>query len=162
MSFSTDDKKKKLSPADAIVKIRHYCAYQERSHKEVKQKLFKYGLRSDDVDEIMSRLITDGFLNEERFAKAFAGGKFRMKKWGRLKIQNELEMLGLTPRCVKRGLNEIDEQDYRKVLQYLLKKKIKMIDEENPFKKKNRLAQFAISKGYEPDLVWEFVKDLTD
>ena len=162
MAFSSDNnpKKKKLNPADALIKIRNYCAYQERAHKEVKQKLYDYGLRSDEVDEIISRLNTEGFLNEERFAKAFAGGKFRMKKWGRIKIQNELEMLGLTNRCIGRGLKEIDERDYRQTLKELLKKKVNTLEEKNPYKRKDKLARYAISKGYEADLVWSLVKEL--
>jgi regulatory protein len=81
------ESKKKINPAEARSKIYRYCAYQERSHQEVKSKLFDYGLRSNEVDEILAKLITDGFLNEERYAKAFVGGKFRMIKWGKLKIQ---------------------------------------------------------------------------
>lgn len=159
-SQDSDSKKKKLSLTEALVKIRHYCAYQERAHKEVKQKLFEYGLYASEVDEILSQLITEGFLNEERFAKAFAGGKFRIKKWGRVKIQNELEMLGLTPRCIQRGLGEIDDRDYRKTLSQLLEKKFEEVNEPNAFKKRDKVARYAIGKGYEPELVWLLVKEL--
>jgi regulatory protein len=152
----------KSSNQEALGKIYRYCAYQERSHREVKNKLFEYALRSSEVDEILAQLITEGFLNEERYAKAFAGGKFRMMKWGRLKIQRELEMEGLTPRCIARGLAEIDSKDYSKTLVQLLKKKSALVTEPNPFKKKNKIAQFAIGKGYEPELVWELIKDLFD
>jgi regulatory protein len=160
-SGNKEQKVKKLTPTDALVKIRHYCAYQERAHKEVKQKLFEYGLCSDDVDEILSRLITDGFLNEERFAKAFAGGKFRVRKWGRVKIQNELEMLGLTPRCIQRGLSEIDDQDYQKTLSLLIGKKLSETEEENIFRKKDKVARYLIGKGYEPELVWRSIKEIS-
>src|SRR5438445_10764263 len=98
------NQKQSITLAEALSKIYRYCAYQERSHREVKAKLFDYGLRSGEVDEIVSRLITEGFLNEERFARAFAGGKFRMMKWGKLKIQRELEIAGLTSKCIARGL----------------------------------------------------------
>jgi regulatory protein len=81
---------KKITPTEAKGKIQRYCAYQERSHQEVRNKLYSFGLYSDEVDNLLTDLITDGFLNEERFAKAFAGGKFRMKKWGRIKIVNAL------------------------------------------------------------------------
>ena len=163
MGLRVDDKeksRKKISATDALIKIRNYCAYQERAHKEVKQKLFDFGLASDEVGEIISRLITEGFLNEERFAKAFAGGKFRMKKWGRIKIQNELEMLGLTNRCITRGLKEIDERDYRDTLKKLLEKKDTSLEGENAFKKKDKLARYAISKGYEPEMVWACIKEM--
>lgn len=152
--------KKKFSPTEALAKIQRYCAYQERSHKEVRTKLFEYGLFAWQVDELLSRLITEGFLNEERFAKAFAGGKFRMKKWGRLKIKNELEFLGLTKNCIQRGLNEIEQTDYKATLKALLKKKAALIPETNPFKKRDKIARYAIGKGYEPELVWEYVRDL--
>ena len=151
--------KKRLGPTEALAKIQHYCAYQERSHKEVKNKLYDYGLFESQVDEILSQLITDGFLNEERFAKAFAGGKFRVKKWGKLKIKNELEQLGLTKNCIQRGLKEIESADYSKTLKALIKKKSTEIKEENLFKKRDKIARFAIGKGYEPDVVWEYLKD---
>lgn len=150
--------KKKLSPPEALAKMYRYCAYQERSHQEVKNKLFELGLRQNEGDEIVSRLITEGFLNEERFAKAFAGGKFRMKKWGRLKIMNELEAKGLTKNCIKSGLKEIDEDDYRKTLTALLTKKSLDLDENNQFVKKDKLSKYAIQKGFEPDLVWSIIK----
>jgi len=151
---------KNLSPQEALARIQRYCAYQERSHQEVKRKLFDYGLRSDEVDELLARLITDGFLNEERFAKAFAGGKFRIKKWGRLKIEHELEHRGLTKNCIVRGINEIDASDYTKTLRALIAKRAKQTDERNLFKKRNKVARFVIAKGYEPELVWEVVKEL--
>jgi regulatory protein len=112
------------------------------------------------VDEILSQLITDGFLNEERFAKAYAGGKFRMKKWGKLKIKNELEFLGLTKNCIQRGLKEIEASDYSKTLKALIKKKSAEIKEENLFKKRDKVARFAIGKGYEAEMVWEYIRDL--
>lgn len=150
----------RITPAQALGKIQRYCAYQERSHQEVKYKLHSYGLSTDEADEIISRLITDNFVNEERFAKAFAGGKFRMKKWGRNKIEHELESLGLTKNCISRGLKEIDPSDYTKTLRTLLTKKAQEVSEENQYAKRNKVARFAISKGYEPELVWEMVKVL--
>ena len=151
---------KKYTPAQSLAKIQNYCAYQERSHKEVKNKLYEYGLYSNQVDEIVSQLITDGFLNEERFAKAYAGGKFRIKKWGRVKIKHELKALGLTKNCIQRGLNEIEQADYSKTLKTLLKKKLTESKEQNLFKKRDKVARFAIGKGYEPELVWEYIRDL--
>lgn len=152
-------KKNRHTAQEALVKIQSYCAYQERSHKEVKNKLFEYGLYSSEVDELVSKLIVDGFLNEERFAKAFAGGKFRIKKWGRLKIKQELEMLGLTKRCVATGLKEIDSSDYSKTLKSLIRKKATLMEESNLYKKRNLVARFVIGKGYESEIVWEMVKE---
>lgn len=158
--YSAEEKvKKKLTPTEALAKIQHYCAYQERSHQEVKSKLYDYGLNTSDVDELLTQLITDGFLNEERFAKAFAGGKFRIKKWGKIKIQRELELHGLTKNCISRGLKEIDEKDYKKSLMLVLQNKWEQTKETNSFRKKDKVARFAIGKGYEPDLVWSLLAD---
>ena len=153
--------RKKISPAEAFVKASRYCAFQERSHYEVRNKLYTFGLYKNDVEEIITRLITDGFLNEERFSKAFAGGKFRIKKWGRNKIANELELHKITPRCIQKGLDVIDPSDYNKTLTRLLKTKLAQITESNLFKKRDKAARFVIGKGYEPDLVWNLLLELT-
>jgi len=160
---STEDSKpkKRYTPEQAYVRLCKYCAYQERSHKEVRNKLFTYGLYPSEVEQTLTRLITDGFLNEERFAKAFAGGKFRMKKWGRRKISRALEAHGVSPRCIQQGLNEIGNPDYSKALKALLSKKLDTLSEPNPLKKMHKAAAFAIGKGYEPDLVWVLVKELS-
>ncbi len=150
----------RLTPQEGLAKIYKYCAYQERSHQEVRDKLFDYGLHSEDVEALLSRLITEGFLNEERFAKAFAGGKFRVKKWGRLKIQHELEHRGLTRNCISGGLKEIGDSDYQKSLKDVVKRKADRTQDANLFRKRDKVARFAIAKGYEPDLVWEIVKEL--
>lgn len=146
--------------ATALPPIQKYCAYQERHHQEVRSKLYSYGLHENEVEELIAELITSGFLNEERYAKMYAGGKFRMKHWGRNKIVNELKFKGISKRCIQVGLNEIDEADYRKALQNQIKKKIKIMQETNLFKKRDRVARYAIGKGYEPELVWQYVMDL--
>jgi len=151
---------KKYTPQQAHEKIQGYCAYQERSHLEVRNKLFDYGLFRNEVEEIISNLITDGFLNEERFAKAFAGGKFRMKKWGRIKIIHALEGKGISKNCIKIGLKEIDEGSYVKTLRELLASRSQKIQDENPFTSRDKLSTYAIGKGYEPDLVWKIVKEV--
>jgi regulatory protein len=152
--------KKIVTPAEAIAKAQSYCAYQERSHQEVRDKLYSYGLWKTDVENILTELITSGFLNEERFAKAFAGGKFRMKQWGKNKIVNELNFRGISKRCVQIGLKEIDDHDYRKTLQQLLSKKSRTLAETNLFKKRDKVARYAIGKGFESELVWPAVMDL--
>jgi regulatory protein len=151
---------RKLIPSEIKQKIYAYCAYQERSHQEVRNKLYEMGAYSSDVDELISGLITEGYLNEERFAKAFAGGKFRIKGWGRIKIRHELEAKGLTPRCIESGMKEIDDDDYVKSLESLLEKKLATFDEEVLFEQREKLARYAIQKGYEPELVWKTVKTL--
>jgi regulatory protein len=151
---------KKYTPAQAKEKIQFYCAYQERSHHEVRNKLYEYGLYSYEVEDLLSQLITDGFLNEERFAKAFAGGKFRMKKWGKIKIVNDLEAHGISKNCIKAGLKEIGDEDYLNTLTALLARKNEILVEENEFVRRDKLAKYAIQKGYEPDLVWRLIKEL--
>jgi regulatory protein len=151
---------KTLTPAEVKNKIYHYCAYQERSHQEVKNKLYDLGLHSNEVDDLLSHLITEGYLNEERFAKAFAGGKFRVKSWGRIKITQELEARGLTKNCIKAGLKEIDEHDYLKTLETLIRRKAELVNEENPFVKRDKLARYVIQKGFEPDLTWSVIKEI--
>jgi regulatory protein len=103
-------------------------------------------------------MISEGFLNEERFAKAFAGGKFRMKRWGRIKIVNELEARGLTKNCIKAGLKEIDDEDYQQALEEVLEKRSTQVDEADEFIRRDKIARFAIQRGFEPELVWKIVK----
>jgi regulatory protein len=151
---------KKTDPKLAKEKLRRYCAYQERCHSEVRQKLISLGVFGDDTEEIISYLIVEGFLNEERFAKIFAGGKFRMKKWGRLKIVSALEKKGVSRNCIKAGLKEIDEENYLETLTKLLSEKLLLTTEENLYVKRDKLSQFAIQRGFEPELVWTCLKEL--
>lgn len=151
---------KVVTPQEAKQKIRRYCAYQERAHKEVRSKLYSYGLHRGDVDEILTDLITEGFLNEERFAKAFAGGKFRMKRWGRIKIARALEAKGVSKNCVALGLKEIDETSYGQALASLLEDRSHRIAEKDPFVLKDRLSHYAIQKGYEPEMVWKQINTM--
>ncbi len=146
--------------ASALQKISRYCAYQERSHREVRDKLYSYGLKSPEIEELVSRMISEGFLNESRFARAFAGGKFRMKKWGRIKIRQELEWHGLTDRCIREGLEEIHERDYQESLQLIVKRKMKEIRVQNPYAARHRVSRYAITRGYEPEMVWETIRRL--
>ncbi len=138
-------------------KIYRYCAYQERSHQEVRNKLYKWGLSAAQINSLLAQLIAEGFVNEERFARTFAGGKFRMKKWGRLKIIRELEARNITPNCIALALQEIDDADYRHTLRELIQKQLltwgKSITDR--FVLRNRLSRYLMQKGYEPDLVWE-------
>ena len=151
---------KTLTPQQAKEQIRRYCAYQERSHQEVRNKLYSYRLHGNDVDDILTGLITDGFLNEERFAKAFTGGKFRMKKWGRIKITHALESKGVSTNCIRIGLREIDDESYVKTLRELLEDKRQSLPPDNPFAVRDKLSTYAIQTGYEPDLVWKEIYEL--
>jgi regulatory protein len=150
---------KNLPPAEVKKKIYHYCAYQERCHLEVRNRLFDLGLGSAEADEIIAGLITEGYLNEERFARAFAGGRFRLKNWGRNKIIQAMETKGLTQNCIKAGLTEINDNDYLNTIESLMVKKANSVNEPNLFVKRERVSNYLIQKGFEPDLVWTIVKD---
>jgi regulatory protein len=151
---------KKFSITSAKEKIYRYCAYQERTHLDVKDKLYSYGLNTDEVELLTTQLITDGYLNEERFAKTFAGGKFRIKGWGRIKIVHELEARGITKNCIQSAVKEIDEKEYVTTLQELLTKKVKLLDDTDRFVMRDKLARYVIQRGFEPDLVWSMIKDM--
>jgi regulatory protein len=152
--------KKKLNVGQATLKAESYCAYQERSQQEVRDKLYEWGLWPDAVENIIAELITKNFLNEERFAKAFAGGKFRMQKWGRMKIKIALKQKRVSDYCIKKGLQEIDEDDYLKTLRGILEKKSTQLAEKNPIRKKYKLIQYAAAKGYEQDLIMDTLKEM--
>lgn len=147
-----------LTPKQAFPKIKQFCAYQERCHSEVKEKLYGYGLNKDDVEELISKLIEENYLNEERFAIVFAGGKFRSKNWGKVKIKYELKHKGVSEYCIKKALREIDEEDYIKTLHNLAEKKsLTLKSEKNIFIKKRKLQDYLLQKGFESDLIREIV-----
>ena len=143
----------------AKVKAAKYCAYQERTQQEVRDKLYSYGLYSDAVEEVLADLVSEGFVNEERFAQAFARGKFRNNKWGRIKIELGLRQKGLSDYCIRSGLQEISEEAYRETLQSLIRKKWDSLDREEPFARKHKTARYALGKGYDSDLVWKILGD---
>lgn len=145
--------KKHLTKEQAIQKLRQFCAYQERSHSEAKQKLYDLGVWRSEHDEIIASLIEDDYLNEERFAKAFAGGKFRMKDWGRKKIYYGLKEKGISDYLIKKAMKEIDEEGYLKTLQGLAEKKWESLKGEQYLVRKKKTADYLLQKGYEPNLI---------
>ena len=152
--------KQHLTPDQALQKARQYCAYQERCHKEVKDKLYGFGLHKKEVEEALSQLIEENYLNEERFAVQFAGGRFRIKHWGRVKIKYELKQKQVSEYCIKKALASIDERDYKKRLEKLLDEKAKTLkSEKNIFIKKRRLQDYLMQKGYEIDLIRRTIED---
>ncbi len=155
-----DTSKKYLSKADALKKLARYCAYQERCHQEVRNKLLNLGIYGDDLEEIIVELIAENFLNEERFARAFARGKFRFKSWGRVRIRRELKMRDISEYCIKKAMEELEEFDYEKSLEEFLLRKSRFINEVDLFKKRRKLADQAIRRGYESKLVWDTLKRL--
>jgi regulatory protein len=151
---------KKTRPTLAIArqKAEKYCAYQERSHKEVKQKLMGMGLTMEEADDILIHLIQHKFLNEERYAHAFAGGKFRTKKWGRKKIVYQMKAKGINDKLIAEALTEIKAQDYTQTIQELILKKDKALKETDIYKKSAAITRYLITKGYEMELTVEMIK----
>lgn len=145
--------KKHLSKEQALQKLKHYCAYQERCHSEVKEKLYNLGVWKKEHDEIISNLIEENYLNEERFAIAYAGGKWRIKQWGRVKIKYELKQKQVSDYCIKKALKQIEEDDYLKVLSRLAKEKYAALKNEQYLIRKKKTMDFLIGKGFEMELV---------
>ena len=156
--------RKQLTKEQALQKLRHYCAYQERSHVEVKEKLYSFGLRRQMVEESMAQLIEEDYLNEERFAIRFAGGKFRMKQWGRVKIKHELKQKQVSTYCINKAMKEIDEADYEKTLGKLAKQKWGSVKGAgvNGFVKMAKTTDYLLQKGYEPELIRRAVAELKE
>ena len=143
-----------FSKEEAFQKAKQYCAYQERCHSEVKEKLYSFGLYRKEVEELLSKLIEENYLNEERFAIQFAGGKFRMKQWGRVKIKYTLRQKQVSEYCIKKALAGIPETDYSGTMQKLFDQKLRTLkSEKNIFIKKRKLQDHLMQKGYEPALV---------
>jgi len=120
----------------------------------VRSKLLDLGIYGDDLEDIIAHLIEENFLNEERFARSFARGKFRMKQWGRIRIRQELKKRDITDYCLRKAMEEIDEGEYLKTLEEVLEKRAGKINAANDFAKRNKLAQYAVQRGFEIELVW--------
>jgi regulatory protein len=147
--------KKTLTPSQALLKAQASCAYQERCQQEMRDKLYEWGLYSDAVENIIADLITDNFLNEERFAKSYAGGKFRIKKWGKIKIKIELKKRKISEYCIKRAMQEISDNEYFATIQQLIAKKSKEIKGGKPQIRNYKIVQYIASKGFEQSLIWD-------
>jgi regulatory protein len=145
----------------ALQKIKQYCAYQERNHQETKDKLYSFGLYKHEVEQLLSQLVEENYLNEERFAIAFAGGRFRMKQWGRVKIRYEMKQKQISEYLIKKALASIDEEDYERTLAKLADAKLAALKaERNIFIKKKKLQQYLLQKGFETVLITTIVNKL--
>ena len=153
-------KKVRIGKEQAIQRIRHYCAYQERAQQEVRDKLYELGMTKDEVEEIMSDLIAENFLNEERFATQFAGGHFRIKGWGKVKIQHALQQKRVSSYNIKIGLKAIDEDAYLKTLQQLASKKWNSLKGERGLSRMAKTYAFLHQRGFEPILYQPIVQKL--
>ena len=141
-------------------KIQSYCAYQERCHKEVSMKLKSWGLIQEVIDILIIELIQFNFLNEERYARSFARGKFRIKKWGKLKIRLALKKREVYFKCIDFAMSEIDDKTYLNTLKELLQKKNDILKETNLYKRKMKLINYLVNRGYEYDLIHDALVEL--
>jgi len=147
---------KQLTTDEALSKLEYFCAYRERCPKEVRTKLSELGMRGEAAEQIFHVLQEDGFFNEERFAMAFAGGKFRVNHWGRIRIRIELRMRNIAPELIEQALASIDEDAYIGLLQDLLEKKRQYYEGQEQARDKTIAA--LIRAGFEPELVFGMMK----
>ena len=145
---------------DVKLRIRHYCAKEDRCQQQVIDKLSNYGVSISVLEEILQDLIHEKYVDEERYARSFCSGKFKIKKWGRQKIIFELKKKKVSEVCIQKGLEEIDEVAYLNTLQQLLEKKKDSTNDANQFLRKKKIVDYLVRKGYESDLVWEAVHKL--
>jgi regulatory protein len=154
--------KKSLTPDQAFQKLKHYCAYQERCHSEVKNKLYELGIRKKDHDELIAKLIEENYLDEERFAIAFAGGKFRMKDWGKTRIKYELKSKLVSEYNIKKALKQIDEKVYLNTLKKLAQKKYTELKKDQWMVRRKKTMDYLLAKGYEPELIYTTLAQIID
>jgi len=153
--------KKILTKEQALQKLKQYCAYQERCHREVKEKLYALGVWKRDHDEIIATLIEENYLNEERFAIAYAGGKFRIKGWGRVKIKYELKQKRVREYCIKKALKQIDESNYIDKLTKLAIEKYQSLKGEQYLIRKKKTIDYLVGRGFELDLINFVISELS-
>jgi len=151
---------KPIDSGMVLQKIRYFCSYQERCIRDTEEKLKDWAVQKKLIPSIIGQLQKENYINEERFAKVYAGGKFRVNKWGRQKIGFELKLKGIPEGMIQKGLEEIDEEDYRRVLRDLIRKKRKEIKPEKDLNIREKILNFALGKGYESVLVLDLIKKL--
>ncbi|SRR5579862_1921568 len=147
-------RKKNFTREELLQKVRHYCRYQHRCHQEVREKLYSFAIKKEEVEELLSKLIEERSLNEEDFATAFARGKFRMKQWGKIKIRHELRLKKVSEYCIARALDAIEEHEYIATLEKLAGEKADSLSaEKNELVRKTKLRDYLLQKGFEPALI---------
>ncbi|PQJ71853.1 recombinase RecX [Polaribacter butkevichii] len=153
-------KKKSFTVDEIKRKLENYCVYQDRSHKEVEQKMYEYNLIPEAKEMILLSLMKDNFLNEERFAKSFARGKFRIKSWGKQRIVRELKFRDISAYNIKTALKEIDEDEYLKTIYRITENRNEVISETDNYKRKKKLIDFLMRKGFENELIFKVVAEV--
>ena len=151
--------KKQLTKEQALQKLKHYCGYQERCHSEVKEKLFSFRIRKREQEEIVAQLIEENYLNEERFAIAFAGGKFRIKQWGKIKVRSELKKRRVSDYCINIALRQIGDKEYLQMIKKLAAKYSSSVKAEPEIVRKKKTIDYLMQKGFEGELVYRIMSD---
>ena len=151
--FDRKPQRKYTDRHTALLKMQHYCAYQERCHSEVRTKLIELGCFGEDLEGVIADLISENFLDEERFAQMYAQGKFNIKRWGRIRIRLELKAKKVSEYSIKKALNQWDEVDYFKGIQDCVVKKSRLLAEQDSYLRRQKLFMYALQKGFESDLV---------
>ena len=153
-------RKTSATPEQAFLKLKHFCSYQERCHADVKEKLYSFGLRKAEVEQLISRLIEENYLNEERFAQLFAGGYFRQKKWGINKIVYALRQKKVSEFNIKKGLKEIDREEYEAVAEKLVANKWASLKNEQYLNRQAKTMAYLLQKGYESELIQQLIQKI--
>lgn len=153
---------RKYSTTETVQRIRLWCDRQERAQQEVRDKLYSWGLHQNEVEEIIAGLVLDNFLNEERFARAYASGKFRIKRWGRNKIIQGLRYRKISPYCLAAAMEEIDENEYLQTLRLLTEQKLVHVKTSDRRVKFIKIANYLMNKGFEKELVVTVINDTLD
>lgn len=151
---------KSYTVEEAKKALEYFCSYQERCHKEVIQKLYDLNMIPEAKEMIILHLLQHNFLNEERFARSYARGKFSIKKYGKIRIVNELKFRGISTYNINSALKEIDPNDYLETLRSLCKKRFLNVTESNSFKKRKKIIDYLRRKGFETDLIYQTIKEL--
>lgn len=141
-------------------KLQYYCSYQDRCHKEIKEKLKSFKISSEELNEIVSNLIKDNYLNESRFSKSFVRGKFNIKNWGKVRIVNELKLRNISIYNINLGLKEIDDQDYINKLEDIFNKKLSSLRNLNSNLKKKKIISYLLYRGWESNLIYSKANEI--
>ena len=150
-------KNKTYNIKETIEKIQSFCALQDRCQWEVENKMRKWGVKEDIIENILTDLILEKFIDENRFSESFCRGKFRIKRWGKVKIKNELILRKISFPCIQKGLEQIEDKEYYSVLKELYEKKKNSLKDKNQFIRKGKIAKYLEQKGFENNLIWELI-----
>ena len=145
---------------DVETKLQYYCSYQDRCHKEVHEKLKTFNIIPEGVDQIISNLIRENFLNETRFCESFVRGKFKIKNWGKIRIINELKRRNISTYNINQGLKEIDELEYLKKFEEIFNKKLSSLEKLTPVLKKKKILSYLLYRGWESSLIYQKIYEI--